>query len=112
MNTTERSIKKKDKNILGFRTTTKTKKILLSLLKKLIEEDKLIIKDKETIDQLYTFIEQKNGSFSAQDGYHDDLVMSLMVSLAPFIDIKNFDDFKGFVSLIRKKKRRIRKRRR
>ena len=101
--------KEKDKNILGFRTTTKTKKVLLSLLKKLIEEDKLIIKDKETIDQLYTFIEQKNGSFSAQDGYHDDLVMSLMVSLAPFIDIKNFDDFKGFVSLIEKRNEELEK---
>lgn len=101
--------KEKDKNILGFRTTTKTKKVLLSLLKKLIEEDKLIIKDKETIDQLYTFIEQKNGSFSAQDGYHDDLVMSLMVSLAPFIDVKNFDDFKGFVSLIEKRNEELEK---
>ena len=95
--------KEKDKNILGFRTTTKTKKILLSLLKKLIEENKLIIKDKETIDEFFTFIEQKNGSFSADEGLHDDLVMACMIALAPFIDIKSFDDFKGFITLIEKR---------
>ena len=95
--------KEKDKNILGFRTTIKTKKILLSVLKKLIEENKLIIKDKETIDEFFVFIEQKNGSFSAEEGYHDDLVMACMIALAPFIDIKSFDDFKGFISLVEKR---------
>ena len=95
--------KEKDKNILGFRTTIKTKKILLSVLKKLIEENKLIIKDKETIDEFFVFIEQKNGSFAAEEGYHDDLVMACMIALAPFIDIKSFDDFKGFISLVEKR---------
>lgn len=95
--------KEKVKNILGFRTTIKTKKILLSVLKKLIEENKLIIKDKETIDEFFVFIEQKNGSFSAEEGYHDDLVMACMIALAPFIDIKSFDDFKGFISLVEKR---------
>ena len=95
--------KEKAKNILGFRTTIKTKKILLSVLKKLIEENKLIIKDKETIDEFFVFIEQKNGSFSAEEGYHDDLVMACMIALAPFIDIKSFDDFKGFISLVEKR---------
>ena len=95
--------KEKVKNILGFRTTIKTKKILLSVLKKLIEENKLIIKDKETINEFFVFIEQKNGSFAAEEGYHDDLVMACMIALAPFIDIKSFDDFKGFISLVEKR---------
>lgn len=92
--------KEKNKNLLGFRTTKKSKKILLSILKKLIEENKLIIKDKKTIDELFVFVEQQNGSFSAQDGFKDDLVMALCVCLAPFIEIKDFEDFQTFLKFI------------
>lgn len=96
--------KEENKNILGFRTTVKTKKILLSLLKKLIEENKLEINDKKSIDEFFVFVEQKNGSFSAEDGYHDDLIMALMIALAPFINIKHFEDFKGFIDFVEKKR--------
>ena len=96
--------KETNKKILGFRTTIKTKKILLSLLKKLIEESKLLIYDRFTFDEFLVFVEKENGTFSAEDGFHDDLVMSLMISLAPLIDIKNFDDFNGFVSLLESKR--------
>lgn len=92
--------REKNKNLLGFRTTKKSKKILLSILKKLIEENKLIIKDKKTIDELFVFVEQQNGSFSAQDGFKDDLVMALCVCLAPFIEIKDFEDFQTFLKFI------------
>lgn len=92
--------KDENKKILGFRTTIKTKKVLLSLLKKLIEEGKLIINDKETISEFFTFEEKKNGTFSAAEGLHDDLVMALMIALAPFINIKHFEDFKGFLEFL------------
>jgi hypothetical protein len=49
-------------------------------LKTLIEQDKLIIQDFETIKELTTFISNgKNGKFEAEEGCNDDLVMSLVV---------------------------------
>ena len=97
----------KDKNgrpkkEFGVRTTVKTKRLGLSLLKKLIEENQLVINDKETTEQLFHFIKNKKGSYEAEEGYHDDLVMSLVISLAPFFDFKSWDDFKGFVDYLRK----------
>ncbi len=101
--------RERGKNLLGFRTTTKTKKQMLSLLKKLVEEDKFKIADRATIDELFVFVQQKNGSFSAQDGYHDDLVMALCIALVPFLNVKRFDDFKGFIELIEKRNEEIKK---
>ena len=101
--------REKGKNLLGFRTTTKTKKQMLSLLKKLIEEDKFKIADKATIDELFVFVQQKNGSFSAQDGYHDDLVMTICKALVHFLNVKGVDDFKGFIELIEKRNEEIKK---
>jgi len=92
------------KNIWGIRTTTKTKKMMTSFIKKFVEEGLLIINDKQTVDELFNFIERKNGTYAAEEGYHDDLVMSLMLLFAPFFDIRNWDDFKGFSDLIEKRK--------
>ena len=47
-------------------------------MKSLIEEDKLIIEDLDTVNELTTFIAKKN-SYEADDGYNDDLVMSLVL---------------------------------
>lgn len=93
------------KNIWGIRTTTKTKKMMTSFFKKFVEEGLLIINDKLTIDEMFNFIEKKNGTFSAEEGYHDDLVMSLMLVFAPFFDIKNWDNFKGFTALIEERQK-------
>ena len=63
---------------LGIRTTTATKRVGCSNLKNLIEEDKLIVDDFDTIDELISFI-SKRQSFEADDGHNDDLVMSLVL---------------------------------
>ncbi len=93
------------KSKLGFRTTTKTKKITTSMLKKFIEDGMLEIQDKKTLDELFNFIEKNNGTFSAEEGYHDDLVMSMTLLFAPFLNIKDWDDFKGFINLIEDKQK-------
>jgi hypothetical protein len=62
----------------GVRTTKTVKRIGCFALKSLIEEQKLLIFDAETISELSTYIE-KNGNFNADEGYNDDLVMSLVL---------------------------------
>ena len=63
------------KNIqLGVKTSKTVKSIGCSNLKDLIENDKLIVEDYDTIVELSSFISRKN-SYEAEDGTHDDLVM-------------------------------------
>lgn len=63
---------------LGIRTSQVVKKLGCSVLKNLIENDKLIIEDAEIIEELTTFI-STNTSFSADRGYNDDMVMTLVL---------------------------------
>jgi predicted transcriptional regulator len=61
----------------GLKTSPLTKRIGCSTLKTLIENDKLVINDFETISELTTFV--NNGkSFSAEEGCNDDIVMTLV----------------------------------
>ena len=63
---------------LGMKQTKVTKAIGCSTLKDLVEKDKLIIHDKNTVMEFRTFVE-KGVSWAAQEGFHDDLVMALCV---------------------------------
>ena len=66
------------KTQLGVKMSTAVKQVGCSNLKALIEDDKLLIKDYDTIAELTTFI-QKGNSFQAEDGCHDDLAMCLVI---------------------------------
>lgn len=64
----------------GIRTTRPVKGIGCSMLKLLIEQDKLEIYDEDTIMELNTFSKSKNGvSYEAESGKTDDLVMGLVL---------------------------------
>ena len=49
-----------------------------SLLKTLVESEKLLIQDFDTISELSTFV-TKGSSYEAEEGSHDDLVMTLVL---------------------------------
>ena len=66
------------KTQLGVKMSTAVKAVGCSNLKALLEEDKLIIKDYDTISELTTFI-VKGQSFAAEDGCNDDLAMCLVI---------------------------------
>jgi hypothetical protein len=61
----------------GLKTSVQTKKIGCANLKSLIENDKLIVNDEDTIMELTTFSASK-ASFAAEEGNNDDLVMTLV----------------------------------
>jgi len=63
----------------GIRTTKVVKSLGCSILKLMIEQDQLMIRDYETIQELCTFSLKGNGSYEAEDGKHDDLVMGLVL---------------------------------
>ena len=66
------------KSKLGIKTTATVKRTGCSFLKSMIEDDKLIINDYETINEMSTFI-SKRQSFQADAGKHDDLMMTLVL---------------------------------
>lgn len=61
----------------GLKQSVQTKKIGCANLKTLVESDKLIINDSDTIMELTTFSADKQ-SFKAEDGNNDDLAMTLV----------------------------------
>ena len=63
---------------LGVRTTKAVKSIGCSNLKQLVEDNKIIIEDFDTINELSTFI-VKGSSFEADDGCNDDMVACLFI---------------------------------
>ena len=65
-------------NQLGIRTSKQLKRIGCAALKEMIETDKLIVPDFETIAELTTF-SSKHNSFEAEEGHHDDLAMTLVI---------------------------------
>ena len=67
----------KKKIAFGLKTSKQTKMIGCTNLKTLIESDKLIINDSETITELTTFSADKL-SFKAEEGNNDDLAMTLV----------------------------------
>jgi hypothetical protein len=62
----------------GVRTSYQIKKLGCSILKEMIEQDKLVVSDLDVISEFSTFI-SKGISYEASEGYHDDLVDTLIL---------------------------------
>jgi hypothetical protein len=63
---------------LGVRTTKQVKRLGCTTFKSLVEGTKLLIHDPDIINEISTFIEVR-GTHKADEGYHDDLVMTLVL---------------------------------
>lgn len=75
----------------GFHTGHKTKIEACLQLKRLIEQDILTVKSKMLMSELKNFV-AKGNSFSAKPGEHDDLVMSLVLTVRMIEYISTFED--------------------
>lgn len=67
-----------NKSRFGIKTTKITKRIGCANLKSLIENYKLILNDYDIVHELSTYIVD-GSSYNAEEGYHDDLVMCLVL---------------------------------
>lgn len=63
---------------IGIEITRKTKRLGCSAIKDILENNKLIIHDENTILEISTF-EARGQSYEASDGNHDDLMMNLVM---------------------------------
>lgn len=80
---------------LGIKTTKVTKRIGCANIKSIIEDNKIILNDYDIINELSTYVVDGT-SYNAEDGYHDDLVMCLvlfawMIQQNYFKDVSNTD---------------------
>lgn len=62
----------------GIRTSKSVKAVGCSILKLLVEQQQLIVNDFDTIEELKHF-SKKGTSFEAESGWHDDMVMTLVL---------------------------------
>ena len=84
------SMRNGSKISLGLRTTSKSKPIGCARTKDMIESKQLIIPDKATIEEFKHFVINTAGtSYAAEAGYHDDMVMSIVI-FSYFASTQNF----------------------
>lgn len=75
------SLYKYDQDSYGFRTTQQTRHNLISTMMDAIRDGSLIVRDRETLDEMYNFIRVPSGKIEAREGTNDDRVMSLGIAL-------------------------------
>ena len=63
---------------IGIKMSKKVKAVGCLNLKSLLENDKLIVEDFDTISELTSFV-AKGNSYAAEPGHNDDLVMTLVL---------------------------------
>ena len=81
---------------LGIRTTPAMKRIGCSMLKTIVENDRLVINDFDILSELTTFVANKRGTnFEAEQGQTDDLAMCLVF----FAWLTNQDYFKELTDI-------------
>ena len=83
--------------VLGFNTDTISRPRMLGDLKETIDTIGLTIYDQETVDQLSTFIVNKNNKPEAAPNTHDDAVMSLAIAMQLYqterkVKLDDYDD--------------------
>ena len=64
----------------GFRTTAISRPRILSNLIEIVREYTELLNDKNTLEEMLTFVRNEKGRPEAQQGAHDDLIMALAIA--------------------------------
>ena len=70
----------KPKPILGFTTTRSSRPYIIAELVKVMRETPDLVVDRETLEEMLTFVRNEKGRPEAQEGMHDDLIMGLCIA--------------------------------
>jgi hypothetical protein len=79
--TSHNKLTDESKKELGWYTSEQTKKLAIDNLARLIREKKLGIKSRRFIQECMTYVIDDDGKTNAQNGSHDDVVMSAAIIL-------------------------------
>lgn len=64
----------------GFKTSSVTRPLVIAGLVEVVREHSEWINDKDTLNEMLTFVRNENGRPEAEEGAHDDCVMSLAIA--------------------------------
>lgn len=67
--------------VLGWRTTVETRPVMLDRLSEAVRQESIQIPCEETIAEMMSFVRADDGKPQAQEGAHDDRVISLAIAL-------------------------------
>lgn len=76
----EDSYTRKAKQSYGFKTTSVTRPLVLAGLVGIVREHPQWIYDRETLEEMLTFVRNEAGRAEAQHGAHDDCIMALAIA--------------------------------
>jgi hypothetical protein len=76
----------------GWYTSKPIRSVMINDFKELVDDDTITIRSKKIIDQMGTFVKQKDGKISAKGGKKDDLVMAIMIAVQLAGEVKPFKE--------------------
>lgn len=64
----------------GFRTDSKTRPVIIATLIRAVRDDITIVSNKDTLEEMLTFVRNEDYRPEAEEGAHDDCVISLAIA--------------------------------
>jgi len=79
--TNEESEDNKESNLIGWKTTTKTRPAMVDLMRDILKDNEITIYSALIVEEMKTFVRNKQGKPEHMRGKHDDLLFGLMIAL-------------------------------
>lgn len=76
----EGALNDKDSISIGFRTTAKTKPLIIDRLRASLRDREIEVNDETTLREMLSYVVTETGQMEAEEGCHDDCVMSLAIA--------------------------------